>query len=300
MPWLVQDTIFESYSVQSAAEQINLEVPLEPLLSALRAASPSNNAANAGSNTQQASMRLTKKQGRPVLCVSLVNKSYGPAPSAGLSVSQSRENSTASGSYNPRERETRISLDVPVRLLPPERVAGLHEPRCRDPEVHIMLPNLQQLKAVSDRFTKLAGVAPAGSHRALAARLTLSATMHGTLRLGLRTDTASVASVWRNLNNPDLDPAQAGAEHVAQHPSTRMRAVPERPYVDENDEDEDDNEDDTFHVNGFTGQRARGWATVRVDARDWSKVLSVGRLACTRVIACTFGTLIRLSGFATD
>ena len=34
------------------------------------------------------------------------------------------------------------------------------------------------------------------------------------------------------------------------------------------------------------GKSEEGWATVRIDGRDWGKVMSVGRLS-GRVIACT-------------
>lgn len=162
-----------------------------------------------------------------------------------------------------RERETHISHDVPIRVLSSESVAGLHEPRCRDPDVHIVLPPLAQLKAVSDRFTRLAteGVGGAGAMARggrKRAKLELSANMHGKLRLGLKTDVMQIQSEWTNLGNPELDPAaiEGGEEGLRQHPSTRMR------------------------------QRGdEGWAAVRVDARDWGRVLSVGRLG-GRVIAC--------------
>lgn len=80
--------------------------------------------------------------------------------------------------------------------------------------------------------------------------------MHGSLRLRVATDAGTLISTWTNLENPQLDPAQVDGGDVEAHPSVRFRdAGPDR------------------------------WATVRVDGRDWSKVLSVGRLE-GRVIAC--------------
>ena len=79
--------------------------------------------------------------------------------------------------------------------------------------------------------------------------------MHGSLRLRLATDTLDITSVWNGLENPELDPSQL-AMPLDEHPSTVFReAGPEK------------------------------WATVRVDGKDWSRVLSVGRLE-GRVIAC--------------
>jgi HUS1 checkpoint protein len=73
-----------------------------------------------------------------------------------------------------------------------------------------------------------------------------------------------ISSLWTGLENPELDPSQVadGEEGLANHPSTRMKALGDP-----------------------TGQSTEGWATVRVEGRDWGRVLSVGRLG-GRVIAC--------------
>lgn len=87
--------------------------------------------------------------------------------------------------------------------------------------------------------------------------------MHGTLRLGLSTQHLNIHSEWSNLANPSLDPTnvQGGEASIAAHPSTRMREIPP--------EDE------------------RAWATVHIDAKDWGRVLSVGRVGeSVRVVAC--------------
>ena len=212
----------------------------------------------------------------------------------------------------PTTHETLITQDIPVRVLPPEAVAGLHEPRCREPDVHIVLPPLSQLKAVSDRFTKL-GLATAststsntggGGGRADASanaagsglgnkapRLELSATMHGDLRLALRNDGLSIASTWQGLTNPELDPGavEGGEDGVRTHPSTRMR---ERGggQTGRGGDDGDADDDDDAATGGNDEEDdmlQRGWARVRIDSRDWGKVLSVGRLG-GRVIACKF------------
>ena len=64
--------------------------------------------------------------------------------------------------------------------------------------------------------------------------------------------------------NPELDPAtvEGGSQAIRDHPSTRMKVL-----------------------GGENGEDEAGWAKVRIDARDWSRVLSVGRLG-VRVIAC--------------
>ncbi|KAI9685562.1 MAG: hypothetical protein M1822_004420 [Bathelium mastoideum] len=311
----LQDNLFEEYTIQSAAENntINLEVPLAPLQRALKSALSSISA----------SIRLTKKDNIPLLALTITTSSYAP-PSfpPPRTAAHPRDDEfgaedfdaedftedmlgTASNAIDLTAHQSRdiiITQEVPVRVLTATSVEGLHEPRCREPDVHIMLPPLLQLKSVSDRFTKLAlaskpgsggnnasfvGVGSGrrgpiaaagaaggimGSASSSGARLEMLANMHGGLRLALRTDAMSIASSWTGLTNPELDPAQVeGAEQgVALHPSTTMR---ERQPDEEGDE---------------------GWARVRIDGRDWGRVLGVGRLG-GRVIACEFSCTHLLS-----
>jgi HUS1 checkpoint protein len=313
---MLQDTIFDPYNIQSAAASnaINLEVPLPPLLSALRSTS----------NATSASIRLTKRDGAPYLVITIatsVERWHGAnnnPSTVGVSNTtappfrnQHRSDDLDDPSldpYNPpanntvqlitrgNSSETIITQDIPVRVLGAEAVAGLHEPRCREPDVHIVLPPLTQLKGISERFMKLAvatssgststvggraGDAATGSGSSKSPRLELSATMHGDLRLALRNDGLKIASTWTGLTNPELDPGavEGGEEGVQRHPSTRMRGRMGR-AADAQGEGaaahEEDDEEDLLE---------RGWARVRIDGRDWSRVLSVGRLG-GRVIAC--------------
>lgn len=192
------------------------------------------------------------------------------------------ESGSGTGNQNqnpsgPRERETVITQEVPVKMLHQTAVDGLHEPRCRDPDVNIILPSLAQLKSISERFTKLAtetaaggGAKPASAAAGLvsasgvgmgasSAKLELSANMHGSLRLAIATDALQISSVWTDLVNPALDPSQLSQTEIEQLPSERMRAMA--------DDDE------------------AGWAKVRIDGKDWGRVLSVGRLS-PKVVAC--------------
>jgi HUS1 checkpoint protein len=93
-------------------------------------------------------------------------------------------------------------------------------------------------------------------------RLEMAANMHGCLRMGIVTDDMGIKSTWTGLANPELDPAQY-EDGVENHPSERMRLLGDR-----------------------EGKSEEGWARVRIDGRDWSKVMSVGRLGAGRVIAC--------------
>jgi HUS1 checkpoint protein len=269
--------MFENYQLQSAEANntINLELPLGPLQRALKSAT----------NSTAANLRLTKRDGIPMLSMTIhtMTKDGGAQDArGGPGFGGGRNNNNPHdidddpfadpGNFThealeltmKREREKVITQDIPVRVLHPDTVETIMQPKVREPDVNIQLPPLPQLKAISDRFTKLAvttttsasstgGASRSGNQNP---KLELSANMHGSLRLRLATDTLDITSVWDGLENPELDPAQL-AMPLAEHPSTKFReAGPDK------------------------------WATVRVDGRDWSRVLCVGRLEGSRVIAC--------------
>lgn len=275
--YLSMDFIFTEYHIQSAEQgnAINIELPLNPLQRALKSAI----------NSDHATLRLTKKEGIPVLSMTIhttpeqrANESKSGFPShSHRTATQQQEDDDDDYGFGEadmealeltmkREREKIITQDIPVRILHPDSVETIMQPHVREPEVHIQLPPLLQLKAISDRFTKLAATSTSSSSAASgrnfnvhssthSPKLELAANMHGGLRLRIATDALNIESVWRGLDNPDLDTAHL-AVPLAEHPSTKFReAGPDK------------------------------WATVRVDGKDWSKVLSVGRLE-GRVIAC--------------
>jgi HUS1 checkpoint protein len=253
------ESIFEDYTIQSAAENntINLELPLPPLHRALKSAI----------NATSASIRLTKKDGVPVLCLTIITNTISSGNSANGFLNGANADPFGDNAFreealdaNMRDRETVVTQDIPIRVLTADSVEGIHEPRVREPNAHIILPSLIQLKAISDRFTKLAmatttGTRSGGSNTA-APKLELAANMHGSLKLSIATDSLNISSVWTGLTNPDLDPGQLEDEDLEDHPSAKLKAA---------------------------GPDA--WSTVRIDGRDWGKVLSVGRLG-GRVIAC--------------
>ncbi|CAG8976225.1 hypothetical protein HYALB_00010771 [Hymenoscyphus albidus] len=255
-------SIFEDYHIQSNASSntINLELPLAPLHRALKSAL----------NATSASIRLTKRDGIPVLSLTIITNtiSSGNSASGFLNLNQSgtqdpfgdhafREEALDAG----RDREAVVTQDIPVRVLTAVSVEGIHEPRVREPDANIILPSLLQLKAISDRFTKLSlatnsGVVRGGGVNTVAPKLELSANMHGSLKLSISTDTLNISSVWTGLTNPEIapDPGEDGEAEI--RPDIRLKA-----------------------------QGPDAWATVRIDGRDWGRVLSVGRLG-GRVIAC--------------
>ncbi|KAG9532649.1 Hus1-like protein, partial [Aureobasidium melanogenum] len=277
------DQIFETYTIQSAAENntINLEVPLQNLHRALKSAQ----------NASHASIRLTKKNNIPLLSLTITTAIFAGAPKPTFQSGPPDEYGYNTGFppgdefgnqfptdevdepvYDRPNRETIITQDIPIKVLSPAVVSGLHEPRSREPDVHIVLPPLLQLKSISDRFTKLAVSStktPNGStgfrgSTTRTPKLELSANMHGCLKLRLKTDAMDISSRWTGLSNPELDPTtvEGGEEGIAQHPSTLMRTRGDPEGISD-----------------------EGWAVVRLDGKDWGKVLGIGRVG-GRVIAC--------------
>jgi HUS1 checkpoint protein len=225
---------------------------------------------------------LTKKDDIPLLSLTIINTgslSSAPhtafgGPSTQFNNGTSHEDRETSIDFTggARDRETIITQDVPVRVLSTANVEGIHEPRCREPDVHILLPPLMQLKSISDRFTKLALASRPNGMTTVGPRLELAANMHGCLKISTKTDAMNISSVWTGLSNPELDPGivEGGEDGIREHPSTRMKAL-----------------------GAADGRSEEGWAKVRIDGRDWGKVMSVGRLG-GRVIACRSFPEIRM------
>ncbi|OAA66967.1 cell cycle checkpoint protein [Niveomyces insectorum RCEF 264] len=314
-----REFLFDGYILQSlnANNAIDLELPLAALQRALKSAL----------NSTDAVLRLTKRDGVPVLSMTIhtmtnLRSGFGGggggggtagfgASGGGVGSGRSRgggggggygrestfgDTGTAdaalsqlpsSSTHDPaaaaalldltvkREREKVVVQDMPVRVMAAEAFGSALEPTVPEADVNIVLPPLLQLKAVSDRFTKLGGGVSTGgtmgggggsgstamsstttTSSSASPKLEISANMYGMLRLRLVTDALSVETVWHDLENPPLNEAALPVP-LAEHPSTRYReAGPDR------------------------------FATVRVDGRDWSRVLGVGRLERSRVIAC--------------
>lgn len=104
-------------------------------------------------------------------------------------------------------------------------------------------------------------------------KLELSANMHGSLKVAISTDALRISSVWTGLVNPPLDPAQVSQNELEQLPSERMRAL-----------------------GAEGGDSEEGWAKVRIDGKDWGRVLSVGRLS-PKVVACKLAPYLGITRY---
>jgi HUS1 checkpoint protein len=152
---------------------------------------------------------------------------------------------TTASTSNFLSGSTLVTQEIPVRVLSATSVDSIQEPQPPDADVHIYLPPLAQVRGITERFNRLSTFSLSPDSH----KLVLSANMSGEFKMGLVGSEVKVESKWRDLQNPLLANSQAREGH----PSTvRSRAA---------------------------------FAEVRVDGREWAKVLKVGGLA-RRVVAC--------------
>ncbi|KNC97376.1 uncharacterized protein SPPG_07303 [Spizellomyces punctatus DAOM BR117] len=164
------DRMFEEYVVESGfGNNIWIELTGEHLVRALKSSQQASNVA----------MRLTKKEGLPVLALSITNTSR-----------------TGNCVF--------LSQDIPVRPLKWQEAEDLKQPVMMDYQVHILLPPLTDVRTIAERMR------PLGNH------ITVSANMAGDFLLKVETDAVRVETTFSGLVNPELDPGHCD---VSQQPS---------------------------------------------------------------------------------
>ncbi|KAG4302886.1 hypothetical protein PCANB_000856 [Pneumocystis canis] len=162
-------SIFEDYHVQSNTnDTINLEVPVDSLHKALKSSV----------NASEIVLRLTKQDHFPMLScsISLLGKSGGMSA---------------------------VTHNIHVRVLSP--LMQLSEPVVPEPDCHIILPPLSQLRYISERF------------RAISNKIILKANMSGEFQIGVVSDLCKIETKFKDLINPELDPNTV--EDISKHPS---------------------------------------------------------------------------------
>ncbi|KAJ8323358.1 hypothetical protein BDEG_22709 [Batrachochytrium dendrobatidis JEL423] len=157
-----QETLFEDYKIESVSDNhIWLEVKGDHLLRALKS----------GQKSVQMIMRLSKKQGLPVLSFTITNQS--------------------------RIGKLIILVqDVPVRVISPDKTHEFREPATPDFDVHILMPPILSVRNIAERM------------KAVGQRLVISANMSGQLTMGVSNDIVKIQTFFKDLINPILDPVQ--------------------------------------------------------------------------------------------
>ncbi|KAG2133548.1 cell cycle checkpoint [Suillus bovinus] len=168
------DTMFTSYRIQSNADNaITLTLSTEALLSALRSSSSSASSSSVAAailpsyDADEVVMKLAKKNEQAVLSFEM----YGISRTG---------------------RKVRVAHDVRIDVIRPAESDKLHEPRCPDPEVHVLLPPLLKIRTIVERLRPLSDV------------LALRANNSGILQLCINTDTVKLETQWVKCGNPSM------------------------------------------------------------------------------------------------
>lgn len=132
-----------------------------------------------------------------------------------------------------------------MRVLSATSVSTIEEPTAPAADVNIYLPPLSLVRNITERLNKLASISAVSEPD----RVILSANMSGEFKMAFAGPEARVESKWRDLQNPVVANSQAREDH----PSTVR------------DQEE--------------------FVEVRVDGKEWAKVLKVSTLG-RKAVAC--------------
>ncbi|KAH0833482.1 cell cycle checkpoint [Lanmaoa asiatica] len=185
------ESLFTNYRIQSNAEnKITVSLSTEALLSALRSSSSSASSSSVAAailptyDADELVMKLAKKNDQAVLSFEM------------LGVSRSG-------------RKVRVAHDVRIDVMRPSEVDKLREPLCPEPDVTILLPQLQKMRTIAERLRPLSDI------------LALKANNSGKLQIAISTDTVKLETQWVGCTNPSMRQApdeNAPESEVAENP----------------------------------------------------------------------------------
>ncbi|KAI9566892.1 cell cycle checkpoint [Boletus coccyginus] len=168
------ESLFTNYRIQSNAEnKITVSLSTEALLSALRSSSSSASSSSIAAailpthDADELVMKLAKKNDQAVLSFEMV----------GISRSG---------------RKVRVAHDVRIDVMRPSEVDKLREPLCPEPDVTILLPQLQKMRTIVERLRPLSDI------------LALRANNSGRLQIAINTDTVKLETQWVGCTNPSM------------------------------------------------------------------------------------------------
>ncbi|KAI8802434.1 checkpoint protein Hus1/Mec3 [Cladochytrium replicatum] len=171
------DFVFSDYRVESANNnEIWLDVSCENMVRALKSSTQSVNGAGAPPSVV---MKLTKKDNLPILSLVITALTR---TGKGISLVQ----------------------DVPVHVLNKAESDAFKEPMVPEPQVHIMMPPLANVKVIMDRMKSMSNF------------ITVAANMSGDFVMKVKAQEVQLETTFTDLVNPELDPTQVD---VSKYPS---------------------------------------------------------------------------------
>ncbi|WWD06059.1 hypothetical protein V865_004144 [Kwoniella europaea PYCC6329] len=164
-------TLFDAYKIESNADnEIWVELHLDSLLKILRSADSSVGSINESRSTaalteSDVTLKLNKKGQQPIWSFEIRG-------------------------YTAQRKPMSITHEIPVKILSARRQAGLNEPLCPQPDIHVVLPNLLELRNIVSRL----------SH--LAEDVKVSANHEGRLELTSKASRVNLTTTWNDLSVP--------------------------------------------------------------------------------------------------
>lgn len=153
------DSMFSDYRIQSNANNvINLEVSTEPLSQALRSASAA----------QDVVIKLAKKNDQPVFSFEAQTESR-------------------------QGKKMLVTHDVRITVMKTADMEQVKEPLCPQPDLHLILPPLKDLRTIVEHMQRLSDV------------VAISATHRGELVLAIQTDDVRVSTGWEGCLRPTIE-----------------------------------------------------------------------------------------------
>ncbi|KAK1921436.1 checkpoint protein Hus1/Mec3 [Papiliotrema laurentii] len=167
------EMLFADYKIESnSANEIWLEVNLDSLLKVLRSADNSVGTSTEASRYNATSLsdcsvglRLNKSGSQAIWSFDIRGESHAGKP-------------------------MRISHDVHVTILSKRRQEELNEPLCPPPNIHLILPNLSELRNIVSRLSHIAD------------DVKISANHEGTMELSVADARLDLSTTWRDLRVP--------------------------------------------------------------------------------------------------
>ncbi|KAJ1667689.1 Checkpoint protein hus1 [Coemansia sp. RSA 1813] len=175
------NALFSDYQIESLhSNEIYLEFSIDNLQRALKSAQ----------GALKTTLKLTKKQGIPILSFIIQNQS-------------------ATG------REITLCQDVPVRVMTPLQMEAIREPLVPDSQVHIMMPPLNSLRSIAERV------------KGMGDRVAVSANREGAMKIRVANDLVDITTFFRGLENLAYDSTQEPSANTAsdREPSDFYTAV---------------------------------------------------------------------------
>ena len=198
-------------------------------------------ALKSSSHPRSLKVKLTRKRDMPCLSFEI---------ELGSSTLTGQTASTANGSMLTASRT--CTHDVPVSLIPRRLWADYREPEMRAFDVSLYLPELKQLKTLTERYKNLGHF------------VSLQASRKGKLRLAMDTDQINVVTHFKNLEVPRFDDTAASVARLSN--SRLQRSLNESFNRGEEEEEEK-------------------FALVRIELKRFNLFLGAEQVAPKKVIA---------------